>query len=262
MTPTRPAAPRAARGGLVLEPDAWLAGIFGHPVFKVVVPDRDKAWRPADGLALPEEGTAFYYARVPTARVDQVRGLCAAGFTPVDVGITLERAGPPDSGAGAGPGVVVRDLRPADVAPVLEIAVSCFVYSRFHLDPHIPAGVADAVKREWVRSYVHNRRGERLLVAEADGRAVGFLAVLAATEQGRPLRVIDLIGVARDFQGRGVGRGLVEFFVREYGGRGLLRVGTQAANLPSLRLYEQARFRVAATAYTLHAHVRDGKVLR
>jgi hypothetical protein len=32
-------------------------------------------------------------------------------------------------------------------------------------------------------------------------------------------------------------------------------VGTQAANIPSLRLYESFGFRVCETAYVLHAHV-------
>jgi ribosomal protein S18 acetylase RimI-like enzyme len=240
--------------------DIWLANIFGRDVFKVTVP------RGADGapvFALAERGTAFYYARVPTDRIDQVRALTAAGFYLVDTALTLEQPAPSVRQWSEQPRVVVRDGRAADYDAVLRIAGSCFRYSRFHLDPHITAGVANAVKREWVRSYIHRQRGERLLVADVDGMAAGFLAVLAANEKGQAVRVIDLIGVDENCQGHGVGRALVEFFVREYGRQGqLLRVGTQSANIPSLRLYEATGFRMAASAYTLHAQVKDGKVLR
>jgi ribosomal protein S18 acetylase RimI-like enzyme len=149
--------------------------------------------------------------------------------------------------------VVVQDILPAYYDAVLRIAASSFVYSRFHLDPAIPKETAHKVKRAWVNSYIHKMRGERLLVALLDGKPVGFLAVLATPEPGR---VIDLIGVDRAYQGRGVGRALVSFFIADSADRyPLLRVGTQVANVPSMRLYESLGFRIDETAYVLHAHV-------
>jgi ribosomal protein S18 acetylase RimI-like enzyme len=246
-----------------VEADPWLAEVLRRDVFKVSVGAgglSHPGWRLTD--ALPEAGRreTFCYARAPAERIDLVRLLSAGGFGVVDVSLTLERPPGPGLSGREQPAVRVRDAAPADHNTVLASARSCFVYSRFHLDPLVPREAADRVKEEWVRSYLFGKRGERLLVAESEGMPAGFLAVLAAEHDGMPVRVIDLIGVGKQHQGRGVGRSLVHAFIAEYGSRCLLRVGTQAANIPSLRLYEQCGFRLTASAYVLHAHVKDGQV--
>jgi len=68
--------------------------------------------------------------------------------------------------------------------------------------------------------------------------------------------VIDLVAVAPDAQGRGVGTALVTAFVREASPNSdVLRVGTQIANVPSLRLYTRLGFRIAGSAFVMHLHV-------
>jgi GNAT superfamily N-acetyltransferase len=61
--------------------------------------------------------------------------------------------------------------------------------------------------------------------------------------------------VATSSQGKGLGRDLVRFFINHFSGAsaGLL-VGTQAANAPSMNLYESCGFRAAGAAYVLHRH--------
>jgi ribosomal protein S18 acetylase RimI-like enzyme len=224
--------------------DEWLAEVFGHPVF-AVAPEAAAAL--ADHAAANDRG--LYYAKVPTERTDQVRELEDAGLHVVDVNVTLSRDGAAPSQA---EGANVRPLGPADADAVLEIAGSCFRYSRFHLDPFIPRETADRVKREWVASYVAGRRGEELLVAHANGRPAGFLAVLG----DRDARVIDLVGVAEDRSGRGIGSALVAAFIERHGAAASeLRVGTQIANVPSLSLYARFGFRVASSAYVLHGYL-------
>jgi dTDP-4-amino-4,6-dideoxy-D-galactose acyltransferase len=251
-----------------LERDPWLAEILGHDVYRVVW-GTESAYLGAsaetfpDALAAANRQAAFYYAKVPSQAVDQVRTLCAAGFFVVDVNVTFERI--PDDGPEPQrrPGILVRDMRSTDHTGLLDIAEHCFSYSRFHLDPFFRREQANRIKREWIRNYLLGRRGERLLVAEWHDVPVGFLAVLATEVKGCSCRIIDLIGVSDSHQGRGVGRELVDCFRQVYAGRcDLLRVGTQVANIPSARLYERCGFRVVESAYVLHAHVRDGKLLR
>jgi dTDP-4-amino-4,6-dideoxy-D-galactose acyltransferase len=237
-----------------IDADSWMTTVFGYDVFRVAPEGIDTAVVRQHQRAR-EGRRAFYYAKVPTARVDQVQALASLGFGVVDVNVTFERLPGDDVDQ---PTVVVRDATPKDRDALLDIAENCFVYSRFHLDPQVPNRIANAVKREWVDSYLHGRRGEKVRVAEDVGRPVGFLAVLAAKCHGKDARVIDLVGVAGDCQGRGVGKSLVSAFVRERApGCALLRVGTQAANIPSMRLYERCGFRVAETTYVLHAHVNE-----
>lgn len=239
-----------------VEPDPWMAGVFGHDVYRVT-PGHSMADMSVvrEHVRARPGGPAFYYAKVPTTRVDQVRSLGAVGFSIVDVAVTFERA-PGGRVPESATSLLVRPAHAEDRDEVLRIAESCFVYSRFHLDPLVSPAIANAIKREWARNYLLGRRGEGALVACNGEQVVGFLLVLGATDASRRVRVIDLLGVDRACQGQGVGKALVAAFVRCCPQDcALLRVGTQAANVPSIRLYEGAGFRLAASAYVLHAHV-------
>jgi GNAT superfamily N-acetyltransferase len=234
----------------VIVEDVWLSTIFGRPVFRVGTGCRADAVRAhAHG-----ESAAFYYTKVETAEPGAVRDLGAAGLSVVDVNVTLDRS--PAPVASTTTDVRVDDVRPEQHAAILDIAGRAFRYSRFHLDPLIPRALAHRVKREWIASYLAGRRGERLLVATLDGRTVGFLAVLAAEAPGKVARVIDLVATAPEAQGLGVGTALVSAFIRVAAPTSdVLRVGTQIANAPSIRLYTRLGFQVARSTYVMHAHV-------
>ena len=262
---------RAHQGRSVnIDRDDWLSDVLRYDVFRVS-PGSAGEWqcavRPAELDALvshqrrPER--SFYYAKLPSERVDVVHALSFVGFAVVDVSVTFARAPAAGCGSTRNETVIVDDILPTQHEAVLDIASSSFVYSRFHLDPRIPTEAANAVKRAWIANYINGNRGERLMVALLDEEPVGFLAVLASTFDGQPCRVIDLIAVDSDQQGRGVGRALVSYFVERYNGEcPLLRVGTQVANVASMRLYESAGFKIDETAYVMHAHTERGEVLR
>lgn len=222
---------------MALREDAWLGAVLGRPAFALA--------SAADAIDLREG--AFYYAKLPTEQVGEVLELCASGLYVVDVNVTLARA---PGHTGVRPAFEVAPLAGDDAEAVLEIAGTCFRYSRFHLDPAIPREVADRVKREWVASYVGGARGIELLVARDGSGPLGFLAVLGDDDA----RVIDLVGVAERAQRRGVASALVETFARRHADAAVLRVGTQAANIPSLRLYAAHGYVVERTAYVLHGH--------
>lgn len=241
-----------ATSRVVAERDAWLSGIWGQPVFRVGANPDPGAIRQALASAW-SDGPAFCYAKIPTSKVESVAALGAVGFNVVDVSVTFERL--PEAVAISVPGVDVGVATPQDKDAVLEIAGQSFVYSRFHLDPRVPAGLADRIKTEWMRNYLNGSRGDAVLVARMSGKPVGFLAILAADVAGRKASIIDLIGVSRSAQRSGVGQALVHAFISRGVGRcDIERVGTQAANIPSMRLYEKCGFRVADTAYVLHGH--------
>lgn len=231
---------------MAIASDEWLARVLERPVYKVA--------GPLEEGELARAGRGFFYAKVDVRDVERVRALTRAGFFVVDVNVTFAheaRAARVEAPAD----VLVSRAGSGDEA-VLAIAGSCFRFSRFHLDPDFDRALADRVKREWVASYLAGRRGERLLVARRAGRPVGFLAVLATPGAW----VIDLVGVATEEQSRGAGRALVAAFFEEgrRAGAATFRVGTQVANVPSLRFYERAGFRVESSQYVLHRHAREG----
>ena len=242
-------------------PDVWLGETLGKPAFR---------WTGAEEDSMPERISnamhelangrgAFFFARVPAAHVPVASRLTSAGFRIVDTNVTLAWTATSLPEASH---VTVRDAREDQFGAVQDIASTTFRWSRFHLDPLIPKDVANRVKRLWIESYCRRRRGSALYAAEVDGRTAGFLAVIESRHDSRGTAIIDLVGVARGAEGRGVGTALTMHFVREWKDRAdELRVGTQVANTRSLRLYERLGFRVAESAYVLHAHYRGGELV-
>jgi ribosomal protein S18 acetylase RimI-like enzyme len=240
-------------------PDPWLAQTLGIPSFVVRAPLPPDASSIASALRrCAEHGNAFVTARCPVAEIETVALLARAGFRVVDTQITLQV----QADAPVGRGVAQTRLAlPEDRGAVLEIAGSCFRYSRFHQDPRIEREAANRVKRSWTENCLDGRRGDEVIVAEDEGVAAGFLAAKNDVEDGRSVGTIDLVGVADSRQRRGIGESLVLAFIARWRQRcGTMRVGTQAANAPSIRLYERCGFRFSGAAYVLHAHVRQGGI--
>lgn len=224
--------------------DRWLAERFDHPVWTV----RDTSSAEVREHVAAHPGRALYQAKVPATHVDTVLDLATAGLVAVNVNCVLTRK-PGAIDAPDEAGVTIRVLDPARDEAVRDIAAAAFERSRFHLDPRIPNALADRIKRDWIDSYLHGRRGEFAYVAEQGGTLRGFLAVAADGET----RIIDLVGVAAPARGRGVGAALVRRFLADAEGVcARVEVGTQAANTPATRFYEQAGFRAARSVYDLH----------
>jgi ribosomal protein S18 acetylase RimI-like enzyme len=232
-----------------VQEDRWLADILRRPVFAVAALSGAAAAATERAARTAE---ALLYAKIPTDRVALVSEFVNAGFHPVDVAITLARRSEPRP---APPRVTVRRASPADRETVAAIAAAAFVWSRFNLDPLISDGAAQRIKREWAANCVEGSRGVGALVAVEGEEVVGFVAALDRTWRGQRATVIDLIAVHPDRQRAGVGGALVDAFIRAHGsGSSILLVGTQAANVASLALYEGRGFRTVETAYVLHCH--------
>lgn len=242
-------------------PDGWLSEVFGQPVFRLTSRPADSQIAARQLHELARGGDAFYYAKLPTSDVQHCIALVNAGFHVIDAAITLAWRGqdvpPPPPGVVAGP---VRDDQ-REAIPV--IAATSFRWSRFHLDPRIRPGLANLIKQKWMENYVRGKRGSALYAAEVDGEVAGFLAVIESAGGHGRVAVIDLVGVAPPYQGRGVGTALLAAFIADWHDKvSELRVGTQAANVQSLSFYERSGFRIVETNYVLHAHCERGQVLR
>lgn len=231
-------------------PDPWLSETLERPVYKLNGPPGDDIAALMSQLAGGRD--AFFFARIPTTDVRTCSLLTAAGFRVVDTTVTFAWAG--NRPISASPNVTVGPARPEQFAVLQDIAGSCFRWSRFHLDPMIPTELADRVKKRWIENYCLGKRGSALYAAEVDGKTVGFLAVVESSGAA----FIDLVGVAPEAQGMGVGVALTRHFIESWKDRaGELKVGTQVANIRSMRLYERAGFSVVDSSYVLHAHHRS-----
>lgn len=243
--------------------DDWLAGILGYPVFRIAV-DSQAAPGWIDREVVPHiaarSSRTMYYTKVDTADITTVRALSALGLYVVDVNVTLgieARDTIPASRPARGVDVFECDDEASGLA-AMDIAGSAMRFSRFHLDPAVPVEIAHRIKRDWIHSYVRHLRGDVLLVARAGGRIVGFNAILSSVSHGARVSTIDLIAVDPSSQRQGAGRALTAAFIDRYRATSdLLRVGTQAANIPSMRLYEAMGFSIRQTTYVMHLHTHS-----
>jgi ribosomal protein S18 acetylase RimI-like enzyme len=145
----------------------------------------------------------------------------------------------------------VRFVIPSDERQVVELARRSFVYSRFHLDSAIPKAVADTVKAEWVASYFAGKRGDEMVIALVDETVVGFLLLLWGNDG---VLTIDLIAVDGNQRRKGIASDMITYAESQCHGCSRIKVGTQLANIPSIRLYEKIGFRMCMSKYVFHYH--------
>jgi ribosomal protein S18 acetylase RimI-like enzyme len=256
MKPLRVQSPGAA----CFAPDAWLSSIFKRSVFALRLPLADAAAARKEMKELAAGGDAFFYAKVPTPEVRACIALADAGFRVIDTALTFAWRGAEAASSSDG---MVGPATAQQLPAIPAIAARCFSWSRFHQDPQISASLANEIKRLWMESYLSGTRGAALYAADLEGQVAGFLGVVETNVHGRRIAAIDLMGVDLPHQGRGIGSALVRAFIADWRVRvSELRVGTQAANLRSIALYESQGFRMVESSFVLHAHLRNGALCR
>jgi dTDP-4-amino-4,6-dideoxy-D-galactose acyltransferase len=167
----------------------------------------------------------------------------AAGFRSYDVRLELGRA-PLDGAAVATPIVATAD----DLPRFEEIARVSFFDSRFYADPNFDDERAAEMYALWVRRGIDD--DERLLLTTPERG--GFIVCHFDTEW--QIGTIDLIAVADEARGRGIGSQLVQGAEIAFSKAGMTRsrVVTQARNIAAQRLYQRCGYRTAAAALWLH----------
>jgi ribosomal protein S18 acetylase RimI-like enzyme len=226
--------------------DEFLSAIVGRPSFRVEPPPGGCDAAAIAAIRAAQQRPVFLHARLPTDSLTAVAQLEAIGFHLIDTNVTLEGTA---TGQYAVAGAT-RSARQDDRDAVMALAANSFVHSRLHLDPAIPRAVADRSRAEWAGNFFAGKRGDHMIVAESDGALAGFAQLLGPRDG---VLTIDLIGVAPPFRRRGIAHTLIAASAN-IAGTQTLRVGTQIANTPSLRLYEALGFRVVGSHYVLHYH--------
>lgn len=227
---------------------AFETGVLGVPVGRLALADTDAA---AEVAAMAEDwrrdGVWLVSCRVPE-KTPAIAALNGAGFKAVETLVTFrQNLKPHPMPAG------VEIAGPADADACVAVAGRVFVNDRLHRDLRVPDAAADKVRAQWIRNDLGGR-GDASFLVRAAGAVAGFnLCLLDGNEA-----VIDLIAVDTGRQAQGLGRALVEGALAHYGGRAAtMRVGTQADNLPSIRLYRGTGFVEADRRITLHWINRD-----
>jgi ribosomal protein S18 acetylase RimI-like enzyme len=234
--------------GLRLAEDGWLGARLGKPAFHLTGDLRCLqlcAKSLSQRLALRP---LFVDAKVAVEDVASVAIVWQLGFALIDTQLKFslskrEAVRSFDSNISfASPDMDER------IGSIAERYLTC---DRFHRDPAIPHGAACRIKRDWARNFFAGLRGDWMVVAVRDSVPIGFLQLLRSP---RDELIIDLIAVDENYRRQGLARSMIAFAVRHCNADGPMIVGTQAANVPSVQLYESMGFRYWQAQYVFHCH--------
>lgn len=193
-----------------------------------------------------EQGIRHLTARVDTADLSTIHTLEESGFELVDGIQSFRRTLNGTDGSLTGS----RLFQPEDLAQVLAIARSAFVFDRFHSDPQIPPGVADRVNESWTRNCCLGISADATIVAEDGGRIASYVA--CRTDPETRHGSISLVATADWARGRGMARramlGAFHWLERE--DMESAEVGTQFRNILAAGLFQSLGFRLFHTALT------------
>jgi ribosomal protein S18 acetylase RimI-like enzyme len=231
-----------------LAEDPWLSARLGKPAFHLV---GDLARLASCEAGLQRElgaGHLFADVKVPVNDLRAVSTVQKLGFLLVDTNLGFS--------------IACRDLPQVDCADILfaqpgmeqavgTIAEKSLVCDRFHLDPAIPSSTASDIKRVWAQNYFRGLRGDWMVVACRQGEPVGFLQLIRSP---RAELVIDLIAVDSAHRRQGIASAMIAFAAKHCDAMESMVVGTQAANVSSVRLYENLGFRLKSAQYVFHHH--------
>jgi dTDP-4-amino-4,6-dideoxy-D-galactose acyltransferase len=152
------------------------------------------------------------------------------------------------------PGIWIR-VHPKDVAspPLVELAMTAGVCSRFRVDPRIPADKFRSLYEAWIQRSTSHEIADAVLVAFPFGDAaniLGMVTVRVADGVGR----IGLVTVAPSVRRQGLGRSLLQAAHRHMRERGAVysRVATQRANRAACALYEHVGYEIAHVTNIFH----------
>jgi ribosomal protein S18 acetylase RimI-like enzyme len=134
-----------------------------------------------------------------------------------------------------------------------EIGAGLYLESRYYFDGSFEEGKIDEFYRSWIEKGVRGRFDDCCYCLFEGNMPVGFCTVRHAKERNRAAK-IGVFGIAREWQGNGIGKLLLHKVIaatRERGAESIFVV-TQGRNYPAQRLYQSVGFRTHGNELWYH----------
>lgn len=238
-----------------LQFDSWLSEVCGRDVYRLSFDSeyRQKILKQdsaeAKELKKVQSKKVFIYSKIATSSLKDVELAEDKGFHLVDTNVTLEKHF--HSSHTFNNNCELAFAKATDEELTVQVAAHSFIFSRFHLDQKFSKELADYVKAEWVRNYFKGSRGEWMVLAKKNNTVVGFLQLISDKKE---TLIIDLIAVDTNYRRLGIANDMIAFAEKNLTQFKHIRVGTQVANVPSLKLYQRMGFSIIDSSYVFHYH--------
>lgn len=222
--------------------DSWLSHLIGKGAYHLH-PTHDP-----ESISNLEEKNIFVDIKVPILGFEIMKTISKQGFSLIDTNISFSKSTEHKIHTSKHS----RFARDDDAKKICAIAYGSFTKSRFHLDPQIDNSIANTIKREWANNYFNGTRGKWMIVSEYKNQLAGFLTILI--NHNNEL-VIDLIAVAPDFRGKGLGKDMIQYACENcHCINKTITVGTQLCNTESIQFYESMGFKYLESKHIFHYH--------
>lgn len=237
-----------------VQPLAWDSEFFGLPIARTTA----SGLRPVDleqaVRACAEAGIRCLYCELDPSDPAATARAQALGFRLIELRLRFHHdlRQPADATplAFAEPVLAVDTcVQPEDIAGLEDIALSIAPQSRFAVDQRFGDEASRRLYLRWLHSSLQAGT-MTFLLARLAGRVAGFATLKAAAQ----FLHLELIGVDPAARGQGVGARLLQAAVDAATAAGAagIEVVTQGRNVPAIRLYERAGFRLAYATYYFH----------
>lgn len=141
---------------------------------------------------------------------------------------------------------------------ITSIAKKSFSFDRFHMDHFLDKKLADKSRAEWIINIAKGRGRIIYATDVSNNKVVGFIGFKGSNIKNGAKNImyntIELIAVDKKYQGRAVASHLIKEYLNllKKSDVALSVVGTQAVNIPSIRLYEKCGYRIINCNYSYH----------
>ena len=195
------------------------------------------------------ESNYFVYSKINTKSIHTWQCLERANFKLVDTNIRFELNTFSKIESRENSNIEIVFAKKKHENEIANIARNNFLFSRFHLDPLIDNEIANQIKQNWVKNYFYDKRGDQMVLALLNNQPAGFLQLIVNEGEF----IIDLIGVDKIAQGKGIAFSMILFAINNLKCSSM-KVGTQIGNIPSIKLYQKLGFILAGSDYVFHYH--------
>src|SRR3989344_647624 len=145
--------------------------------------------------------------------------------------------------------VSIREATEADITTLQKNIAPSFIYSRFFTDIKISKKNAIKMHEEWIANSIKKQVADHVLVATIENKPVGFISLEMDKDAYKYLNKrighIPLIGTDPEFRGRHIGLSLTKAAFKRWFSEQqaeLIRIETQASNIPANKTYLKAGF--------------------
>ena len=146
----------------------------------------------------------------------------------------------------------LRYSRPEDLEPLLPIARTAYTGTRFYNDPCFAVEQCSDLYGIWLRRSLLEDYADQVIVAEIGGKVIGYVTCKLFSDSS--CGKIDLVGVAKQARGQGIGEALINcalvWFMQQKAER--VQVVTQGSNIAAQRLYQRCGFSIQSVQLWYH----------